>query len=257
MKKFIHLLSVLGIVGALYSQSLADVPSAQKRLGTVPPQPITYIQTLPSAVTKRMPRGAKSCFFGYIQLPAKGLRILVHLFDPNPAQEPTKNTNSYHLVLHVLDDQGQLINVIHIGYPSTGSGNLRNSSLFGAQLLWLDPKVCRKPILKFDTFGYGETGEPIGEHILVTFPEGFSHSASVQGIPFGHYSGSNTLGRSATFNNLDDRGLLEIHSSAFFNFEVQGKSSEAKWLLHWNGSKFAAINDPFDGMPHPGDKPIW
>jgi hypothetical protein len=256
MKNRIHLFSAIGIAGMFCSQGLA-APVASQRLNAIPGQPISYIHSLPSAITKRMPRGARSCFFGALPPNAGATPALIHLFDPSPTQNSTKNSNSYKLVLHILNKQGQLVNVVHIGYPSKGTGGLSTHARFAAQLLWLDPAQHRKPIIKLDIFGYGTTGEPLGDHVIVSFPEGLQYSASVQGFSFGFYSGSGTLAEYATFNHIDAQGLLEIHASAFFDFELQGKSPEAKWILRWDGSKFAAINDPLEGVTYPPAKPMW
>jgi hypothetical protein len=267
MKHIFHVVSILGIMGALYSQSLADVPGAQKRLSTVSHQPITYLQVLPSAVTKRIPRGAKSRFFGSCRLSAKGNPVLIHLFDPNPNQKQSDNSNSYRLMLHVLTPQGQLLNTVPVGYYSTGTVNNGRYPWFGAQLLWLDPQKRRLPILKFDTFGKGGKDQ-FGSHILVTFAQGLNSTACAQSIRFGQYDGNLILGEYATFDRVDDKGLLEIHFVANLSYEalpnyenIPNGESQAKWVLRWDGHKFSAANDPFSGVDDvlvkPHLRPIW
>jgi hypothetical protein len=221
------------------------------------PQKISYIRGLPKQVERWVPRGAKSCFFGKFKLSTATTEYALHLYYISGSGTPHKVVypNKYRFILDIFEvktmstkqPKFQRFHHLSLMHEPQQLGALVAGSprRFAAQLLWLDPVTRKQPILKFDCWEAGEV-LPVGEQVLVVFPQGLKSQAGAQSFQFGSWRASDTCGQDNTFSATDDKGLLQVESSVCVMgpdpSAPEGAESEVAhtksitWI--WDGKKF-------------------
>lgn len=211
-----------------------------------------------------MPRGGKSRFFGISQLKLNGQNVLLHLYDtkktdfsPNRASYGVKNYApserefqagplkvSYYGVQQVgldlfigkgrVKSKFQKINSIRFNYVRFVNTAYPSHETVGVDVIWLDPKTKRIPILKVDLRDPKGVLGAVGVHMLSVFPNGLSDRAVVEGFGYGADNSTSSNVWGSQFDTLDSCGLLQVNS---IHAEAAiGKAT--KTVLEWNGKYF-------------------
>lgn len=219
---------------------LCSRAGAQPGKVVAPSQRILYEHHLPTTIRKRMPRDAESCFAGTFKLNINGPTLFLNLYRER-AQVNLRLVESdgmCHFTLQLFQ-QKQTRNVKRYVLIKTApvvySGINIGPDTFGAQLLWLDPHQRHIPVLKFDCSSKGDFG-PIGDNVLVVFPNGLTNQVAIQSFRFGMWHGSGISDQDNTFDKLDEHGLLEVLATSHAP-ENGGTTFLSNYK--WDGSKFA------------------
>lgn len=223
--------------------------AAQQACTNVPGQRILYVRVVPTVVRNQMPAGAKSCFFGAFKLTATGPVLSVHLYNKNAKEElvPSYRRGKYHFTVDIFQiGQASNIREKHYRFPKryrflnsfdlSYQGTNWAPTRFSAQLLWLDPKQRKQPIIKFDCFSKGIYG-PLGDNVLAIFPHGLTQEPTVQSFIFGLWRASDTSGAKNSFEGVDEKGLLQISQQFYLPTSEVPTPPPIVWK--WNGKMFA------------------
>lgn len=198
-------------------------------------QAIIYVRTMPREVKRLLSHGARSCFYGRFRLANTRTSYALHLFNPSPRQDNLDgNFQIYRLRLQLFERKPnrkmRLINNVAVNYRAMVSSPKK----FAAHLLWLDPKRQTMPILKFDCFEPKGFVGLIGDHVLVIFSQGLKRAARVQSLAFGNWSASDYGAQNTTFNEIDNKGLLQLRVKSL----PANTSPAPEFVMRWNGQKF-------------------
>ena len=182
---------------------------ALARLNSTPASatPIRYSRDIPKSVSRLMPRGAKSLFWGTFS-PKKGsAQMAIHLFNQT-SEEPRTNFTRM-LELDLFQRHGKIwraIKRVPVQYSAAFGGT---DKAVDTQFFWVDPQ--RKiPLLKFRVFDPSGFRGAVGDEIAVFFPNGFTGSATTQAWAWGYWSSSDSLGQTSNWSQRDENGFLKI-----------------------------------------------
>jgi hypothetical protein len=226
--------------------SLVGPAEAQQTQEKLPIERVSYVRVMPATVSKQMPHGATSYFYGSFELSANSPRFLLHLFNPNPKQDDSLSNgfpSPSRFMLHIFQvrkttgtaQKLSLINRVQVNY----SGIVDRPKRFGAHLLWLDPKKKRKPILKFDCFYPQGFSGLIGDEVLVVFRNGLMTKPVIQSFAYGSWRGSSSSGQTNTFHDIDENGLLQIRS--YESIPTNEIPQPPPKIFRWNAEKFVPV----------------
>jgi len=205
---------------------------AQFTAKEAPSTPIRYSRDVPQSVLKRMPRGAKSLFWGHFS-PKKGSGMMaIHLFNLTPKEPEHYVTRALQLDLFRWQKRKwHRVNEVSIEY-ATGFGG--TDKAVNAQFFWVDPQQ-QIPLFKLRVFAPDGFEGPVGDEVSVAFPSGFVKSATVQSWQWGAMHSSFSLGQTSDWSQRDEKGFLEVIFEEGFN----GTSEREKGVWHWRGGKFS------------------
>ena len=217
------------------------VPTSSARQCT--PVLIPYVRGLPKSIRGRMPRGAKSLFWGTFS-PKVGFPLMaVHLFARYPQTEPViKDGDEQFPVLHCALDifeqhRGRLVLVNHrlIAFRPT---------VWSWQSIWVRAKFFgidsakRQPLLVFDFFTQEATPNA-GEAVFISFPKGWRGGTGLQSFYFG------PSGQDQIYYRMEraSDGWLQItrdDGSMNIGPDAQGKDIHAILIFKWKQRRFVA-----------------
>lgn len=228
-------------------------------------QKIAYQRSLPAAVVRRMPRRAKSFYWGTFRLASTGPQYGLHLFkvDPSTGQkfEGFKWRQEFTLdIFEFRRSAFRRINSLPLNYASFTWG----VSKVGVAVTWLDPRSRKIPLIQFDIFTKGAYGN-IGENVYVAFPRGLKGQASVRSLQFGGWHASGSSGQINQLR-LGKSGTVEILAKVYpapNEFTAQEIHDHYTFALHWDTEKQNFVPDahakriaeekpslkPFMGLP--------
>lgn len=239
MQRFLLTLGVL-----VCSQSIIFSDDSTTSTAKAPIQKITYVRHMPAAVARKMPRGAKSCFAGWFKLTSKKPDLFLHLYSKNPKEliYDSSNTNNreYHFTVDIFRiKQKKSVSILKLirRFPLAYMGQIWPPEKFGASALWLDPKVHKMPILKFDCFGGDQY--VAGYNVLATFPKGLTGKPVIQSFGYGSWRASDTSGQDNWFDEIDEVGLIQIRTQTYLSSDEI--PSPPPVIYRWNGKEFAPV----------------
>ena len=218
------------LIGALITAiSKSHAQSATKSTSA---QPISYQKRVPAAILWAMPRGSKSRFYGTFRgAPGEGTLAVNLSHSATENLEFTSSAQKFWVDVFSLRGTGRRrtyrkLNAFPVAYNGWGWA----PQTFGAQLLWLDARRYRVPILKFDFTTQGDYG-PSGDNVLLAFAHGWSKTPSLQSFNFGGWRASDTSGQRNTFDQRDENGQLQITTQIFLptSAEQQPPPGVLKW----------------------------
>jgi hypothetical protein len=213
-----------------------------------PPKPTSRKQTpIPihkskqglAVVRARLPRGAKSRFYGKCKIPPYGHGLVLHLYalPANNYVLDVFTTNGYE---KRDGDAPPLLHTIPFKYTEFADNpDLRVFDYVEAQVLWLDPRHKTQPVVRLDCrFNNGFYG-PFGNNFLFIFAKGLNHKPTIQ--QFG-YQGDHNMYHTVAFDGVDKRGLMMVTVKTQTN-----NGADNPWNiidLKWNGKTFRYPNAP-------------
>ncbi len=199
--------------------------------------PIRYSRDLPKSVSRLMPRGAKSLFWGAFRPMETGELMGIHLLALRPKKDLAKNTEAeatYHFALDVFASQRQgwrRLNRIPVIYEASMWGPVTVDTC----LYWLNQREKTAPVLVFGVMTPKGTptfmGSPVGDGVFVTFPQGWAKTAHVDTFRFGAAS----YGSESYHVEIGQEGQLQIKTS------LNEPSEATEMLYRWNERKFAFV----------------
>lgn len=212
---------------------------------TIPSTKIPYQRDVPLSVRSKMPRGGLTRFFGYVNVERTTLAL--HLYERTQKNESApKGILLQKCVLNVFIERKvgnrrkfSLINSVSLNsihYDSADFYHIDGFSTIGMNLLWLDPKQRKTPVIMMDA--YLPSGYYQGTNLLVVFLKGLSHKPVVQGFGYGTSNASDGGVWRSFFNHTDERGFLMVKTTHVVNPDA---GDGVVWL-RWNGKGFASTN---------------
>jgi WD40 repeat protein len=192
-----------------------------------------------------MPRGAKSCFAGSVKLRSSGPELLLHLYNVDPVNDfkgKHENDSLYHFAVDVFEvktTRHTKSKSYHFTkhFPLKYRGWPWPPNRFGAQLLWLDPKERRQPIIDFQCISTG--GYTSGFHVLAVFAGGLRSEPHVQSFIFGAWRASGSSGASVSFDSVDEAGRLQIRTQEYL--DTSEIPPPPPVTFRWTGKEFKPI----------------
>lgn len=214
-------------------------PSLARAQNAVPLniQKIAYQHSLPAAVARRMPRGAKSFYWGTFRPNSASPQYGLHLFKADPAQgkswgESSKQQKFTLDIFEVRRSGLKRINRLPFNYPSYTWGVSR----VGVAFTWLDPTARTIPLLQFDIWSPEGIYGNIGENVYAAFPHGLKGNVGIRSLQFGSWNASDTSGQSNELR-LGSDGKVEILANvhpATGEVTAQQIHDQYTFALHWD-----------------------
>jgi hypothetical protein len=109
-------------------------------------------------------------------------------------------------------------------------------TMISADILWVDPKTQKIPILILGLRISDAFSGTIGSYVLVNFPRGFNSRANTQQYGF---SSDNTQSDQVGFNKVDERGFTMV---TLFHRYYSGEGNKDT-DLRWTGDKFSPAKE--------------
>ena len=227
-------------------------PSATTRATTYPTLPakqfvkplpvqhainVSEITQVPTTVRSKLPHGGVIKFYGGEKIDRDGNSLLFNFYSLS------SRTDICVLEVFILGRgkrNPRFVRSIKVHYTEfSKSPELRKFDHLLAQMMWLDPKSKKVPVLRLKCFVDGFYG-PYGNNFLFVFKKGITKEVCVQQFSFG---GDHNEGHTAYFNYLDNRGVMmpTIRNSSVTHHERMT-------YLRWDGQRFSQWMTFTNGM---------
>lgn len=191
---------------------------AQEATTPIVIEKVNYVRSIPKGLTKFVPRGGKSRFWGESKLTYQNQKVWLHVYDVKKTRFPKDETNvtgkqDSGLDLFILSKLRQLKRISSNRFTYGRYGGYERGGNFetvGAQTLWLDPKNQQMPIIQIAFQDPNSLYGTSTKYAFVIFNRGLNAKPVVQ-QQFG-YGSSNAAGWNSwtTSFGVDERGLLTI-----------------------------------------------
>ena len=226
----------LAILALLLMCPVVRAQNQQSSIGSK----IQYQRDLPRAVSKIMPKGAKSSFFGKFRFQEKGKQYALNLFKINSKQKAIygDSTDIQHFTLDIFriesKNQYRSINRIPFDYGSF----TRDHSKFGCQWFWMDANKAKIPVLQFKIWdSKGDDFPSMGDDVFSSFYEGLTHRPTIQSFTSGRWIASDAGGED-NFVNRNVSGIAEI-TARIYDTNAFKEPTDSKFK--WSGKRFEPI----------------
>jgi hypothetical protein len=218
------------LVSALLLSSCGTVRAGEVRAGENGVR-VPYSRAVPSTIRTYAPRKAATRFFGTLRVEPLHGEVFLHLYQAKQAPKARKKGSvaqpPYWLDIFTKEKK-RFTRLQHIRVPSN-EGNWA----FGAQLMWLEPKLQKVPVLMLEAMNSGNFYGPTASFQLLVFPQGLNGEVKTQ--IFAPYADHNET-TYFIFDQLDESGLMVVKKV----YQESGDKPIVDTILRWNGKQFAA-----------------
>jgi hypothetical protein len=214
--------------------------AAQEAIMPAVIEKVSYVRSIPNGLTKFVPRGGKSRFWGESKLTYQNQKVWLHVYDVKKTRFRKDETNvtgkqDSGLDLFTLSKSRQLKRISSTRFTYGRYGGYKRGGDFetvGVQTLYLDPKSQKMPIIQIAFQDPNGLYGTITEYAFIIFNQGLNAKPIVQ-QQFG-YGSSNGAGWNTwrTEFGTDEMGLLTI------NFREGSMDASRVTIYKWINNYF-------------------